>query len=943
MTETEQRKSAQAFAERWKDKGREKADDRSYWTQLLQEIFGIDDATKYFEAAKKVEVLESDGKKHSREIDIYIPSAKVLIEQKGVNIDLSKKGHQSGGDMLTAYEQAKRYNDWLSKSEAARWIIACNFAEFWIYDMNAPTAPPLKIQLAELPDRFHELDFLVDDKITKIRQEAKISEDAGHLVGLLYDALRKMSAEPDSPEVLHGLNVLMVRLVFLLYAEDAGLLQAHNAFGDFVASYKPENLRSGLKDLFRILDEPTADRDPDEPEKLLAFPYINGGLFSNSHKIRIPQFSDEAYNILLNKMSYDMNWKDISPTIFGMVFESTLSSKVRHQGGMHYTSLDNIHKILDNLFLNDLKAELNEIKGINTRKIDGSKNASSLNAKNARLDAFREKLSKIHILDPAAGSGNFLTESYLSLRKLENEAIKERYNNEMFLGVLENPIKVSIDQLHGIEINDFAVSVAKTALWIAEAQMYEETRALVSINEEFLPLHSNSNMIEGNALQMDWNTVCNKNQLTYIIGNPPFLGYSHQTKEQKADILSVYVDETGKPYKKAGKIDYVSAWYFKASEFIQNTQIQVAFVSTNSITQGEQVAGVWQPLYKRFGIHINFAFRTFQWESQSTDAAAVHVVIICFSVAPYNKQRKIIENNNYINAKEISPYLIEAPSIFIESRKKPICNVPPMVTGNRPADGGALIIEEKDYQNFVSKEPKAINYIKRLTGSEEYINNKKRYCLWLVGISPSELRSMPLVMERVNLCKQDRLNGATDRQKLADTPTLFRETINPDTYIIVPRVSSEKRKYIPIGFLNKEIIPSDSAVIIKDATLYDFGILESNIHMAWMRMVAGRLEMRYRYSKDIVYNNFPWPEPTDQQHQKIEQTAQAILDARKNYPDSSLADLYDPLLMPTDLRKAHKANDRAVMEAYGFWKTVNTEAECVAKLFEMYQELTKEK
>ena len=493
---------------------------------------------------------------------------------------------------------------------------------------------------------------------------------------------------------LHGLNVLMVRLVFLLYAEDAGLLQAHNAFGDFVASYRPENLRSGLKDLFAILDTPTADREPDDPEKLLAFPYINGGLFSNSQKIRIPQFSDEAYNILLNKMSYEMDWKAISPTIFGMVFESTLDSKMRHAGGMHYTSLENIHKILDNLFLNDLRAELDEIKGISIRKIDGSRNTPSLNAKNARLDAFREKLSKIHILDPAAGSGNFLTESYLSLRKLENEAIKERYNSEMFLGGLENPIKVSINQMHGIEINDFAVSVAKTALWIAEAQMYEETRVLVSIDEEFLPLHSNSNMIEGNALQMDWNTVCNKNQLTYIIGNPPFLGYTQQTAEQKQDLRLVHPDSKN--------IDYVSGWYFKAAEFIQGTQIRVAFVSTNSITQGEQVQSVWQPIFNKYGVHIDFAFRTFVWESASADAAAVHVVIVAFSSGASYKDKFIFNEKERKQAKNISPYLIDTPNIFINKRTLPISTVPKMHRGSQPTDNGQFIFTKEEYLSFIA-------------------------------------------------------------------------------------------------------------------------------------------------------------------------------------------------------------------------------------------------
>lgn len=934
MNETEQRKSAQAFAGRWKDKGNEEQHKQDYWKELLNDVFGINEYG-YLEFEKPVPILE-DGKKTTKFIDVYIPSCKVLIEQKGIAFDLDTP-EQRGKSKVTPFEQAKRYNDWLPHNEKARWLITSNFKTIRIYDTNNIIAKPVEIQLAELPDRFHELDFLVDDKITKIRQEAKISEDAGRLVGLLYDALKKMYAEPDAPETLHGLNVLMVRLVFLLYAEDAGLLQAHNAFGDFVASYRPENLRSGLKELFRILDEPTADRDPDEPEKLLAFPYINGGLFSNSQKIRIPQFSDEAYNILLNKMSYDMNWKDISPTIFGMVFESTLSSKVRHQGGMHYTSLENIHKILDNLFLNDLRAELDEIKGISIRKIDGSRNTPSLNAKNARLDAFREKLSKIHILDPAAGSGNFLTESYLSLRKLENEAIKERYNSEMFLGEFENPIKVSIDQLHGIEINDFAVSVAKTALWIAEAQMYEETRALVSINEEFLPLHSNSNMIEGNALRMDWNTVCNKNRLTYIIGNPPFLGYTQQTAEQKQDLIIVHPDSKN--------VDYVSGWYFKAAEFIQGTQIRVAFVSTNSITQGEQVQSVWQPIFNKYGVHIDFAFRTFVWESASADAAAVHVVIVAFSSGTSHKDKFIFNENEKRPATNISPYLIDGSSIFISNRNKPICDVPQMQKGNIPVDGGALLIEPDIYEEYVDKDPIFKKYCYKLLGAREFLNNKARYCLWLIDADIKEIRSSAFIMERIKQCADFRKNSnKAATRKFAEMPTRFMEVRQPNTeYILIPRHSAGGRKYIPFGFFTKDVITTDANSFIPDATLYHFGILQSNVHMSWVRTVCGRIKSDYRYSNDIVYNNFPWPNPTDQQRQKIEATAKAILDARANHPDASLADLYDPLLMPADLRKAHQANDKAVMEAYGFWKTVNTEAECVTKLFEMYQELTKDK
>jgi len=936
MNDTEQRKAARAFANRWQGKGSEKADDRSYWTQLLQEVYGIEDATKYYEAAKKVEVLESDGKKHSREIDIYIPSAKVLIEQKGVTIDLSKKGYQSGGDLMTPYEQAKRYNDWLGKEEAARWIITCNFAEFWVYDMNNPTADPVKILLEELPDRLHELDFLIDDSIRKIRQEAKISEDAGKLVGQLYDALRKMYAEPDAPETLHGLNVLMVRLVFLLYAEDAGLLQAHNAFGDFVKSYKPENLRSGLKDLFRVLDEEEAERDPDEPQKLLAFPYINGGLFSNAQKIRIPQFSDEAYDILLNKMSYEMDWSAISPTIFGMVFESTLDSKMRHEGGMHYTSLENIHKILDHLFLNDLRAELDEIKGISTKRKDGSRNAASLNAKNARLDDFREKLSKIHVLDPAAGSGNFLTESYLSLRKLENEAISERYKGEIILSDLEetNPIKVSLNQFHGIEINDFAVAVNKTALWIAEAQMYEETRALVTIDANFLPLRSNSNIMEGNALQMDWNEVCPKDKLTFIVGNPPFLGYTQQSKEQKADLQKIH------PASK--NIDYVAGWYFKTAEFIQGTQIRAAFVSTNSITQGEQVAAVWKPIFEKYGVHIDFAFRTFKWESESTDAAAVHVVIVAFSSAASHKEKFIFADGNRIPAKNISPYLIDAETVFIEKRKEPLSAMPKMHRGSQPTDDGNFIFTKEVYQDFIAKYPDASFLFRPFMMGKDFIIRKPRYCLWLVAIEPAKVKKYPEIVKRIQNVQAFRAaSSKAATRKKADTPMLFDENQQPGTdYVALPKVSSENRRYVPIDYLSKDVIAGDKLFIIEESTKYHFGVLTSSVHMAWMRMVAGRLEMRYSYSNTIVYNNFPWPEPTDQQKEKIEQTAQAILDARAKYPESSLADLYDPLLMPPELRKAHKANDRAVMEAYGMWGKVHSEEECVAWLFRLYQALT---
>ena len=509
------------------------------------------------------------------------------------------------------------------------------------------------------------------------------------------------------------------------------------------------------------------------------------------------------------------------------------------------------------------------------------------------------------------------------------------------MGEAINPIRVGISQFYGIEINDFAVTVARTALWIAESQMLHATEELINQNIEFLPLKSYPNITEGNALRINWEEVVPKEKLTYIMGNPPFVGYSLQSKEQKADMLSIYVDEKGKPYKTAGKIDYVSAWYFKASQLMKNTAIRTAFVSTNSITQGEQVAGVWKPLYERFGIHIDFAHRTFRWDSEASLKAHVHCVIVGFSSAPSGAVKRLFDNGTDKIVENINPFLVDAPNVFIDSRSIPICDVPKMTTGNRPADGGHLIIEKEDYENFIKREPNAKKYIKRFMGSVEYINNKERYCLWLVGVSPAELRKMPEVLKRIEACKKDRLNSPDKgRQKLADTPAVFRETQNPEQYIIMPKVSSERRKYIPCGFLNGNIIPSDLVFIIPNATLYHFGVLTSNVHMAWMRTVCGRLKSDYRYSKDVVYNNFPWCNPTPEQKAKIEQTAQAILDARAKYPDCSLADLYDETTMPPELRKAHQANDKAVMQAYGFWGRLNSESECVAELIKMYQKLT---
>ena len=924
MTDTQRRAAAKQFAADWQGKGYEKGHSQTFWLSLLQKVYGVEEPDKFITFEDQI-MLD-----HTSFIDGFIPSTHVLIEQKSLGKELNKPIKQSDGSLLSPFQQAKRYAAELPYSQRPRWIVTCNFAEFYVYDMERPTGDPEIIKLCDLEKEYYRLQFLVDTGDTNIKKEMEVSLQAGEIVGVLYDALLKQYKAPEAVDTQKSLNALCVRLVFCLYAEDAGIFGSKSMFHDYLRDIPASGIRKALVELFRILDQKPEQRDKylaDDNPALAAFPYVNGGLFSDEN-IEIPPFTEELKNLLLEKASGDFDWSVISPTIFGAVFESTLNPETRRSGGMHYTSIENIHKVIDPLFLDGLRSELEEIKEIAVDK-----------TRKARLDTFQSKLAGLTFLDPACGSGNFLTETYLSLRKLENEVL--RCATDQISMDLDGIIQVSIGQFYGIEINDFAVTVAKTALWIAESQMMKETEDVVHMSLDFLPLKSYANITEGNALRLDWESVVPKDKLNYIMGNPPFVGYSLQSKGQKEDILSVYVDEKGKPYKTAGKIDYVSGWYFKAAQLMQETDIRTAFVSTNSITQGEQVAGVWKPLYDRFGIHIDFAHRTFRWDSEASIKAHVHCVIVGFSPAPNQAPKRIYTMERYQEAENINPYLLDAPNAFVDSRNKPICDVPLMTTGNRPADGGHLIIEADEYDEFIAKEPNALSYIKRLVGAAEFINNKKRWCLWLVGISPAELRKMPLVLQRVEACKADRENAPdAGRRKLAERPTQFREINNPDTFVVVPAVSSERRRYVPIGFLDKNTIATNLVITIPDAQLYHFGVLTSNVHMAWMRAVCGRLKSDYRYSKDVVYNNFPWPTLTDAQKAKIEQTAQAILDARALYPDCSLADLYDEIAMPPELRKAHQQNDRAVMQAYGFDVATTTETSCVAELMRMYQKLT---
>lgn len=922
----EKRAAIRAFVEKWQGKGDEKQETQRFWMALLQDIYDVADPSQYIEFEKTVQLG------HQSYIDGYIPSTKVLIEQKGKDIDLSKGQKQSDGSILSPFQQARRYAGFLPYDEQPRWIIVSNFKEFHIHDMNRPNDEPEILLLENLEKEYHRMQFLVDSENEQIKREMEVSLQAGQIVGELYDALYKQYNDPDSPETQQSLNALCVRLVFCLYAEDAGVFGEHNMFHNYLKNYAVKDVRRALIDLFKVLNTKPEDRDPYMEPELAAFSYVNGGLFANESLV-IPRLDEHIVDLILHKASEDFDWSVISPTIFGAVFESTLNPETRRKGGMHYTSIENIHKVIDPLFLDGLREELKEIQEITVTK-----------TRKDKLRTFQDKLASLTFLDPACGSGNFLTETYLSLRRMENDVLRSLTDQMSLFGDSKNPIKVSIGQFYGIEINDFAVTVAKTALWIAESQMMKETTDIIHHEIDFLPLKSYANIAAGNALRMDWEDVVPKDKLNYIMGNPPFVGYSLQSKEQKEDIRSVYVDEKGKPYKTAGKIDYVSGWYFKAAQMMKDNTIRTAFVSTNSITQGEQVAGVWKPLYERFNVHIDFAHRTFIWNSEANDKAHVHCVIVGYSTAAITKPKKLFSDGSFHIVKNINAYLTDAPDIFIESRKKPLCNALVMTTGNRPADGGHLIIEANDYDNFIAREPQAKKYIKQLTGATEFINNKERWCLWLVDANISEIRKMPLVLERIEACKQDRLNSPDKgRQKLADTPMIFRETINPSSYIIVPRVSSERRRYIPLGFLDDTIIPTDSATIIENASNYEFGILTSNIHMAWMRAVAGRLKSDYRYSKDIVYNNFPWPTPTEAQKAKIEETAQGILNARAQHDHASLADLYDDTFMPPDLRKAHQENDKAVAAAYGLNKNspeFKSESACVAMLMRMYQALT---
>ena len=964
--------AAADFAKRWKGRGYERGESQPFWIDLLSNVFGIETPSDGFIRFEDHRMVDA-----SNFIDGRIPSTRVLIEQKSLGKDLRKGILQSDGSMLNPFQQARRYVVSLPVSEHPRWIVTCNFSEFLVYDMEQPNGEPEQILLENLGKEYYRLMFLVDAKNEHLSKEMQVSMQAGEIVGKIYEALLKQY-DDNSPEALRWLNILCVRIVFCLYAEDAEIF-THDQFHDYLVRYDAEDLRRALRDLFDVLNTPTEKRSKYLKDDLKAFPYTNGGLFEE--QIEIPQFTEELKQTLLQNASLDFDWSEISPTIFGAVFESTLNPETRRSGGMHYTSIANIHKVIDPLFLNDLRRELDEIL---EEKVERQRQK--------KLDAYQDRLASLTFLDPACGSGNFLTETYLSLRRLENEVIRERYHGQSFLGFEEvNPVKVGIHQFYGIEINDFAVTVATTALWISEAQMLRETEKIIRRDIDFLPLKSYTNIREGNALRMDWDVIEVPSEIPtihannvhliiepepliasepvveydeinvvtkhfdgnvrsktkryeirydYIIGNPPFVGARWMNKAQKEDVLRIF----GKDWAGVNDLDYVACWYRKAANLMTCSKMRAALVSTNSITQGSAVANLWKPLMEQ-GVHIDFAWQTFRWDSEATQKAHVHCVIVGFSKA-INTSEKVIytKGQQQIRAKNINGYLLNAPNVFIEKRMKPLCGVPQIMLGGQPLDDGNLTLTIDEKNELLEIEPQASAFIRPFMMGKDFINRKTRYCLWLKGANPSLLRNCPLVVERVSKVKRFReASNRISTYKAAEAPTLFGAPFEcKSTYVAIPKVSSENRKYIPIDYLSPDIIPGDKLFCLQGGTLYHFGILTSNVHMGWMRAVCGRLKSDYSYSNTIVYNNFPWPTPTEEQKAKIEQTAQAILDARALYPDSSLADLYDELTMPVELRKAHQDNDRAVMQAYGFpVKSTFTESQCVAELFKLYKEKTK--
>jgi hypothetical protein len=931
------KKNAIDFVTRWQKnisnipqgKNNEQQDTQKFWMDLLINVLGI-----------KTNTIDTfiDFERHvqGRRIDVFVSDRHFLCEQKSVGVDLDKPESRNK-TLETPYQQARWYAQNLPYSERPRWLMTSNFETFRLYDLDneRPEDFVQEISLAELPNQLHLFSFLTNEETGRLYKEQQLSVEAGKYVSKLYDALAKQyhhidGKDEEAQEEQRSLNVLITRIIFLLYAEDADLLQSHQAFGNYCEG-DSSKLRRKLIDLFEVIDTPVNHREEYLDSELQAFPYVNGGLFAD-RSIIIPQMTDEI-SLAIIESSKDFDWREISGVIFGGVFEGTLNPETRRSGGMHYTSVENIERCLRPLFLDTLWSELNEAE----------KEKSSGKRKQA-LKKLHDKIANITIGDPACGSGNFLTEAYRQLRSIENRIIESELSEETSISgqtalasVQENPVRVSLNQLYGIEINDFAVAVAKTALWITEEQMLRKTQEIYSDYDfDFLPLKSLTNLKEGNALTMDWEDVFPKD-ISYIVGNPPFVGARLQSKEQKAELLSVFEGA-----KNAGNIDYCGAWYYKAAKFIKNTKTACALVSTNSICQGEQAAILWKPIFD-LGIHIDFAHNTFRWDNEAADKAHVFCIIVGFSAEGHPKKLYIHKTPDSVETivypKNINAYLVDSPNVFVWNRKTPICNVQEMKSGNQPIDNGYYLFTEQEKEEFLACEPEAQEYFYRFIGGQEFLNGKSRWCLWLGNLSFNELKNLPKCRERVDAVRNFRLaSKRISTIKLAEKPTRFQvETMPKGHSIIIPETSSERRNYIPVGFVDPDTLCSNAMLLIPDATLYQFGILQSLVHNAWMRTVAGRLKSDYRYSAGIVYNNFVWPNVSEVQISEIERCAKAVIDIRKQYSDLTLAEMYDPrnsYLVP-NLIKAHYDLDNSVENAYGIQSGGNEE-KIISHLFMLY-------
>lgn len=929
--------AAREFAAQWVGKGYEKGECQKFWTLLLHDVLGYE----RMESVRFEHRVAGGGF-----IDVWIRDASVMVEQKSLGVDLDAPEMRQGV-LKTPLAQVWDYAEDLPRTEQPRFLVTCNFGEFRVYDRDRggrrdlEGAPTLAFTLAELGEHPEYLGFIIDPINSRLEKEKQVSIQAGELVGRLHDGLLAQYLEPDAPETRHALNVLCVRLVFCLYCEDAGLFQK-DAFYRYLKGVAPADVRPRLKLLFRALDTPVERRDPYDTT-LREFPYVNGGLFAGDFEI--PNFSPELLELLLNEVSRAVDWSQISPTIFGGIFESTLNPETRRAGGMHYTSPESIHKVIDPLFLDDLKAELraiNDAEGLTPRQ------------RTNRYRAFHERLCKMRFLDPASGSGNFLTETYLQLRHLEDEVLSRLNAGQTAFSLAEvgaSVTRVSLDQFYGIEINDFAVKVSEAALWISRLKANGETEMLLSLGDDDFPLRESAHIVQANALTLDWNTVLPADQCSYVLGNPPFIGYSRLDESQKVDRLAIFG-------KVGGVLDYVACWYRKAADYMRgNREIQAAFVSTNSIVQGQQVAPLWRGLFES-GIVLNFAHRTFIWANEASDQAHVYCVIIGFSyterktkyvwdyaaeipspsdAAAQRIRRGGIGMRHEVN--HLNGYLADAPDVFLERQMKPLCDVPEMSKGFQPTDNGFLLLSPEERAELLAAEPGAARWVRKFSMGAEFIRGEDRYCLWLEGITPNEMVALPKLRSRVEACRAWRLAQIKtgDAYKLADRPHLLRPCgkFQDGTYIGVPPVSSERRDYIPMGFVKDGMIPGNQLYFVPTDSRYVFGVLVSRVHNAWMRVVAGRLKSDYRYGNTTVYNNLVWPDATPAQRERIEHTAQGILEARSLYPDASLATLYDPDLMPVELRAAHRENDRAVEAAYGL-PADSDEAGIVSHLFALY-------